>query len=232
MAKNNLMRVWAAWLSAGVVLSSYYALWTVATETPKVTVVLRPQSNVHVKVPSLWGHWVGLAIRFRHEPNDHRRADLGSYGRLNGHPGKLIFPNPGKRITGTVSINGGSAVALEAMPAGVWSETDITRTLTTNRSMALGEWNWPAPGAPGIRAVPGRNDISFRITDVDPSLVGEQVTLLVLPPLSFKSGQDHYRWLWYAWFVSPIGGLVLGITGLSLLWKMLRARRGRTAEKF
>jgi hypothetical protein len=38
------------------------------------------------------------------------------------------------------------------------------------------------------------------ITDVAPSLTCEHVALVSLPPLSFKSGQDHYRWLWYAWF--------------------------------
>ena len=226
MAMNtNLMRVWAAWLTASVLLSSYYALWGVATEPTKVTVVLQPHSNIHFEVTSLWGHSVSFEMWFRRNPLDHREGALGRYGTLNGHPGKLIFPNPGKHISGTVSINGRPAVELEAMPASGYTETEIRRELTTNRSTAEGAWNWPAPGAPRITAVPGRNDVSLTLTDVDPSLTGESVTLMALPPLSFKNTQKHYAWLWYAWFLCPVGGLVLGIIGIILLWRTLRAWR-------
>lgn len=229
MAKNtNLTRVWAAWLAASVLLSSYYGLWAVATEPTKVTVVLQPHSIVHFEVTSLWGHWVSFEMWFHHNPLDHREVDLGHYRRLDGHPGKLLFPNPGKHITATVSVNGGPAIKLEAMPGGAYTETEISRELTANQSIADGEWNWPALGAPRIRAVAGKNHVSFTIADVDPSLTGEHVTLMALPPLSFTSGENHYRWLWYAWFLCPLGGLVLGITGLVLLWKTVRTLQRRT----
>lgn len=222
---TNLMRVWAAWLAASVLLLSYYALWVVATEPRKVTVVLQPQSNVHVEVVSPWGHWIGFEMWFHRNPRDRREADLGSYASLNNVPaGKLIFPNPGKYIAATVTLNGGPAVELEAMPASGYTETEIRRQLTANKSTANGVWNWPNRGAPRIWAPPGRNDVSLTITGVAPSLTGERVTLWTKPPLSFMSGQEHYRWLWYAWFLCPLGGLALGITGLGLLWKTLRTR--------
>jgi hypothetical protein len=224
--------VWAAWLAASVLLFSYYALWVVATETPEVTLVLQPRSNVHVQVTSLWGHWLAFDLLFHRNPGDIREAELGGSGsRIDAPRGERIFSNPGKHIAATVTVNGGSAVELEAMPPRSYAQSEIGRPLTTNKSTAYGVWTWPNPRAPRIWAARGRNDVFLTITDVDPSLTGERVTLSVNSPLAYLREQDSYGWLEYAWFVGPLGGFALGVTGLCLLWTTLQTQRQRRAKE-
>jgi hypothetical protein len=221
------VQAWVIWGVVAALVLTYYALWAIATEAPRVPVVLRPGEIAHLEVPSLWGHSLGFEVRFHHELGEHREADLGRYRTLNGTHGKLVFPNPGEPLNIAVSVNGGPPLTLEAMPAGAWSETEIARTLTISHSTSFGEWQWPAPKLPGIKAAPGRNNISFTIVEVGTPLVGESVTLVAQPPLSFKSGQNFYRWLWYAWFLCPIGAVCLALAVVPLLCRTVSADRWR-----
>ncbi|MBB3258400.1 hypothetical protein F4827_003268 [Paraburkholderia bannensis] len=222
-----LARAWVVWGVVAALVLGYYALWAIATEAPKAAVVLRPGAIAQLEVTSILGHAVGFEVRFHHEPTENREAELGRYRWLNGTPGKRIFPNPGEALKINISVNGGPPLRLEAMPAGAWSETEIARTLTPNHSVAFGEWQWPSPQSARLTVARGRNKISFEIADVGPSLVGERVTLVADPPLSFKSGQNDYRWLWYAWLLCPIGAVCLAITWLPLVWRTVNAIRGR-----
>jgi len=222
---RNHTRAWFAWLIVVAILGGYYGLWTIATKPSNVTVVLVPQKVVHMTVFSLWGHWIGFEMRFQGGFSDPRVADLGKFAYRKNPTGELTFPNPGQPILTAVSVNGGPAAELEAMPASARSSTETSRRLTQNHYAADGEWTWSPRKRDGLWASPGKNDISLTVVDVGQPLMGEEVTLVAQPPLSFRFGQSHYGWLWFAWFLCPLGAFTLGIIGLVLLWKTFVAAK-------
>lgn len=222
-----LVRAWTIWGVIAAFSLIYYALWRIATAAPEVAVVLRPGETAQLEVPSLWGHSLEFEAWFRHEPGRHREANLGSYRRLDGTPGKLAFPNPGEPLYIAVSVNGGPTVMLEAMPASAWTDTEIARKLTPDHATAAGEWKWPPRGSPRLKAVPGRNDISVTVAEVGTPLVGERIRLLARPPLTFNSVAPYYGWLWYAWLLCPLGAVCLALAALPLISRTLTAVRRR-----
>ncbi|CAB3743368.1 hypothetical protein [Paraburkholderia rhynchosiae] len=218
-------RAWFAWFIVAAILGGYYSLWTIATEPGKVSVTLIPQKVVHMTVFSLWGHWMDFEMRFNGGFSDRREADLGKFAYRKSPTGELTFPSPGQPILTVVSVNGGPSVELEAMPAGARSSTETSRRLTLNHYVADGEWNWSPRKRDGLWASPGKNEVSLTIIDVGHPLMGEEVTLVAQPPLSSKSGQSHYGWLWFAWLLCPLGAITLGIAGLALIWKTVIVKR-------
>ncbi|MPW23480.1 hypothetical protein GCT13_43795 [Paraburkholderia sp. CNPSo 3157] len=225
MKSGKLTRAWFAWFIVAAILGGYYSLWTIATRPIKVKVVLIPQNAVHMTVFSLWGHWIGFEMRFQGGFSNPRVAELGNYAYRKSPTGELTFPNPGQLILTAISVNGGPSVELEAMPAGARSSMETSRRLTQNHHAASDEWTWSPRKRDGLWASPGKNEVSLTVVDVGQPLMGEEVTLVAQPPLSFRFGQSHYAWLWFAWFLCPLGAIILAIIGLALLWKTFVAKR-------
>ena len=218
MSKTRKLIFWAAiWAIASVTLFNYHKDSHVATLAHSVDLQLRPGVSAGLPIYSLKGQILSFELVFnRNGWHDRREADLGSWTRAPGSPDRIKFLNPGKRIVTEVSVNGGPPIALEAMPASAYSETKIWRTLGDG-PIGAAEWSWP-PAHSVIRASAGKNEVIFRVVDVDPALRGEKVTLYVPPPASFSSVQPGYFMFAFHWLLYPFGIVILCVTGLILLY--------------
>lgn len=215
---------WLAWGIASVLLAIYCAMASIASTAARAEIVLSPGRIAHLPVTSLYGHTLSFELDFPRHAEDARTADLGSWSTTEDRPGTLHFDHPGARIAGTVSIDGDTPIPLEAMPASGYSADAIFRAFSENLPVAPGEWRWP-PNARKAQAKRGHNDVVVTITDVDPRLAGETVTLWARPPLSFKSADPRYDWLSPAYFLRPLGLPLVSVAGLVLLYRTWRAYR-------
>lgn len=213
---------WLTWSVASVGLAIYCTMASIASTGVQAEVVLKPGRTAHLSVTSLYGHALSFELDFRRHTGDARDADLGSWNQKTKGLGTLRFDNPGARVAGTVSVNGGTPIPLEAMPANGFGDDVVFREFSENLPVAPGEWRWP-PGLRKAHATPGHNDVVVTITDVAPALSGETVELWALPPLSFKATTPRYEWLWLAYLLRPLGVPLLSGAGLFLLYLSWRA---------
>ncbi|MCW7539992.1 hypothetical protein OOT46_19325 [Aquabacterium sp. A7-Y] len=81
----------------------------------------------------------------------------------------------------------------------------------------------PVPGpTPNVPA--GRSSVTLKVTEVAPGLRGETVRLLVQAPVTFKTTQAGYHWLWFYWLALPVFVLSQYVWALVLVVKSQRRR--------
>lgn len=220
----RLKWAWLAWGAVTAGLAVYCAIASVASTGVQAEIVLAPGHTAHLSVTSLYGHALSFELDFGRHTGDTRDTELGSWTRTEDGPSTLRFDTPGARVAGTVSVNGGTPIPLEAMPANGYGANVIFRDFSESLPVAPGEWRWP-PNSGKAHATPGHNDVVITITDVAPALTGETVELWARPPLSFNATAPRYGWLWPAYLLRPLGVPLVASTGLFLLYLTWRARR-------
>ncbi|WP_439893451.1 hypothetical protein ACS7SF_26595 (plasmid) [Ralstonia sp. 25C] len=220
----RLKWAWVAWGVVTAGLAMYCTIASVASTGVRAEVVLAPGRTARLPVTSLYGHALSFELDFARYTGGTRDTDLGSWTRTEDGPGTLRFSTPGARVAGTVSVNSGTPIPLETMPANGYGANVIFRDFSESLPVAPGEWRWP-PNSAKAHATPGHNDVVVTITDVAPALTGETVELWARPPLSFNATAPHYGWLWPAYLLRPLGVPLVAGTGLFLLYLTWRARR-------
>ena len=114
----------------------------------------------------------------------------------------LAFSRPGEPLKILVETSD-QQMPYVAMPASSSNDSTINRPLTPwTDSARPGEFTWPIAQA-RITQATGPSHYRFTVQEVGPQLRGEQVQLLLLAPLSFKTFQPGYGWLW-ALFSGPV----------------------------
>lgn len=187
-----------------------------------ISLVLTPGTTVSFRVYRLLPAPLNLKLRFNWDGQHGSRPELGEYTQ-KGDPrgrGYLEFKRPGEPVIIRVTSTRGMDSKFEALPNGGSSAKSISRELVREDSDDSPErFIWP----PRLIQVPaGVSDLTISVVDVGPSLVGESVTLVVAPPLGFKSAAPGYGWLWWL-FLWPFFVALLVIYFGVLCWRRYRA---------
>jgi len=217
-SRRTLCISWAA-LSLGIILvAAYHWAAGIASRTYELPLTLEPHSSAEVRIFSLFGQAIQAEVLFQLERNEHRQSDLGDWFAMPPAGNALIFPNPGKRVAFAVSVNGGGVVNLEAMPASGYGAGFAVRKLSEDQPTDRHRWARFSSHYK-LRVAPGTSNIVFTVTDVDPALVAEKVTILIQPPFGFMGAQQGY-------FVFSLLGLLylIGLLGIPI-WAILLIRR-------
>ena len=207
--------VWSI-LSVLVALGAF--VYELSSSVVSVPLKLIPNETASVTVFRLLPDTLDLSLIFSREKGQ-RRVELGEYTTTGDwqKTSALNFPNPGEPVKLLIR-RGASEVIYEAMPAGSYGNT-IGRTLVPfvddgNSNSFI----WPPSIDSGIKLQAGSEEIRVSVVSVGKRIEGEQVTLLFKPPVTFKSYDPNYKWIW--WFsLWPMYVLLLVIFGFVLFWK-------------
>jgi hypothetical protein len=154
------------------------------------------------------------------EPGGPRRPELGEYQTKGDwvKQGYLEFSSPGAPVKLLVR-SGAQEVVYEAFPSSSFSYEDIGRDLWPYIDDAAPDrFAWPPNLALNVALPQGYSSVDISVLEVGSQLVGEKVSLYVVPPVSFKSTADGYGILW--WFVLwQYYAIFLVGYGAVLLWK-------------
>ena len=220
-------------------LRSQWILWVVLVATvlagviaddlssaKLVTLELRPNTSVVVDVFRPLPHALNLSLIFNRANWEDKRPELGDSQTKGGawqETGYLEFPRPGVPIKLLIQGEDNEAI-YEALPAGSYNANTKGRDLepfvddgNPNRI--------PWPPIHSLKPVlpSGYSTIKISVLEVGAELLGEQATLIVESPVSFKSTAPGYGFLW--WFMFwPLYALLLIIYGAILFWMSLRSK--------
>lgn len=209
--------LWAAWALCAVVVFVGTLLMRVASRAEVVSLKLTPGAVVTLSSFRLSGSPVVLALGFqRHDGS--RRPELGSSAFEPASDGRQ-FKDPGAEVL--LKVTGLAQDALfTAYPASGFAESSIWRNLFPVVPGRAFPWPPAHAQAPNLSA--GQNTLAVRVVSVDPRLSGEAVSLVLKPPLEFKSHLPGYGGLWF-FFFWPTHAAVLAVAGALLLWRSRRA---------
>lgn len=215
---------WLIWALASVALCLYVAAGYIASYTYILPIKLDAGFSTSVNVFRLAeDDYLRMRLQFQVIPEIHedhtKRVELGDWHSSTDREktGRLKFSRPGAAIRLTASLENTDPVSYEAMPMSGYNSTMVMRDLTSNPSIAPGEWAWPPVGKVQPLHI-GYNHIKLEVVGVDPPLRGEEVKLYIDPALGFKSAKPNVIWLWW-WFAWPI------IAGIQFIWAMALAVR-------
>ncbi len=197
--------------------------WHAASHTVQARIDLIPGARVTMHVFRLANDAPRLSISFKDSaalrpptPYWPTRPELGEWRALEGN-GSLRFENPGETVKLRVFSRSDAGV-YEALPVSGRSEGLKHRDLVPSEDDGDPKrFRWP-PLLPTKSIPAGQSALDILVLEVGDAIKGESVTVVVQPPLGFKSEFDGaIRWLWYFCFW-PIYALTLGITGMMLAY--------------
>lgn len=215
---------WMLWVSLVVIVLT--GVITVDLSSGReVSLELRPKTSVVVNQFRPLPHALNLHFRFNRAGWEDKRPELGDYQQVGdwNETGFLEFPRPGAPIK--LLIRGKNSEAIyETLPAGSYNANTKGRDLVP--FVDDGNPNripWPPNNSLRPVLPSGHSTIEISVLEVGSELVGEQATLIVDPPVSFKSTAPSYGFLW--WFMFwPLYTLFLIVYGAVLLWMSVRSK--------
>ena len=219
------------WLALFILLVLATTLFQLSVRPAQLALTLTAGQSAEVSVWRPFAHPASFALQFTRTPGQ-SRPELGEWV-TPAAPAEgpavpsLAFSKPGEPVKILVQVDG-QQLSYSAMPASS-SESEsegntVERPLTPWKDDGNPEtFTWPPAVSTPIAQASGQSQFRFTVQELGPRLQGEHVQLLIAPPLSFKSVQPGYGWLWPLFFW-PSFAAVLAILGALLLWLCLRHR--------
>jgi hypothetical protein len=168
----------------------------------EVPLELRANASANVWIFRPLPDILKLQVYFKkNEPGGRIRPELGEYQTKGDwvKQGYLEFSSPGAPVKFLVR-SGAQEVVYEAHPGSSFGREYIGRDLWPYiDDAAPHQFAWPPNLALNVALPQGFSSVDISVLEVGSQLVGEKVTLFVVPPVSFKSAADGYGILW--WFV-------------------------------
>ena len=189
---------WILWCVLALGLIAGTVLMKISSATQYYPLTLKPGEVVRVSAFRLFADTLRLSLQFD-RPQDAERPELGEFSNRDGG-NALAFDNPGAAIKVHVSGTYPTAV-YEALPKSSHTSENIWRDLMPFVDDGnAAKVPWPPQVADYASLKRGSNSLDVTVLDVGQPLFGEKVSLIVEPPLGFKSTTRAYDFLWPFFF--------------------------------
>jgi hypothetical protein len=181
-----------------LVVSAVGALiYEISSSSITVPIRLNKDEKAEVSVYRVLPATLQVSLKFNRPSG--KAFGLGSSETRYGGDG-LCFLSPGEPIKFVVQ-GAGQAATYEALPNSVVTGTVFQRTLVPfSESKNLNRCTWPPDNSLRPLLPSGFSTVSVTITDVGQGIVGEQVSLVIEPPVSLKATASNYRIVWFFTF--------------------------------
>lgn len=175
--------------------------------------------SANISVLRFFPDSVRVSLNFK-RTSSLKLPELGEW-RAKTHAGYIEFSSPGQPIL--IQVSGPkSTIEYEALPAGSSRSRDL---VVSENDGNPNRFAWPSNKG-GRPALPqGWSTVKLTVIEVGEPLSGEDVQVVIEPPLSFKSAAPGYGFLWW-FFFWPVFALPLAIYAGYLIWQTWKIRRG------
>ncbi|MDO5686696.1 MAG: hypothetical protein Q4G42_04850 [Neisseria sp.] len=213
------------WLLAALGFAVAFFLYYFSSQHTTITLTLNEGETVeaHVFRPLPY-RAEGMELWFRHDLGQ-ARPELGTWAGQR-EQGKMVFADAGAPLQLAIAMNHGDFEAHNALPASGFGQNTIPRQLVCAQAMTDAVTFNPDAACIKDHAAEyaaGLTAVTIKVLQVDESLRGERVQLIMRPPLGFSEGQENglYGWLWLMYFY-PIYLVILLLWLVVLLVKTSR----------
>jgi hypothetical protein len=212
---------WLIWFILVLVVASGTAAFFISGSPDIAKISLNPNETIDVPVfRVLSGAPLKIAMEFDN-PARVLRPELGNYRQNNSQggwnvTGKLEFPSPGEPIKLLVR-GAGRDVVFEAMPARNEGKKIVRELVPYVDDGNPQVFQWPLNPALESNLEAGSTILNLSVVEVGKDVAGETVSIIVIPPITYKWLASQYvalAWLFLAW---PLYVLLLIGHGFLLL---------------
>lgn len=211
--------LWYTWWLLIVITISGIIFHKLSSETIKINLPLTINNTQTIRSFCLFPYNISLSLIFSRSGNENR-PELGSYSTVGNwrETGVLKFNNLGEPVKLILS-DSDKKVVYEAMPASGYGENTISRNLVVfEDDDNPSEFSWPQSQTKPFQLKSGFNVFQIAVLEVGKEIAGEQIQILVNPPLGFKTTHRSYSFLWYFYFW-PVYVFLLFLMLLILLYR-------------
>lgn len=224
-----MLRSWWAWAVTTFFMALYVAVARVESTSIRAPLELRPGNEIELTVFRAFAEQMSAGISYRDActllpGGAFSPFETTSYKEVPGY----FIHTPAPMIRLEIGNGNGDPILYEAVPGRNCGPT--FRRLTANLSVAPGVY--PRPSPKGLRWLyldTFRNNLSVKVAEVDPQMLGRTVEVSVLAPLGFKGGDASLFFFWFAFFLEPVFWVTQSIWLLSLLarwWWSIKEKAG------
>jgi hypothetical protein len=219
---RKLKIYWSIWGILSILVITGTIIYQLSSLVVSIPLVLNPNNTIDVSLFRILPDTLILELEFTRKSWDEKRPELGEYraGDSWRQTGFLDFAEPGELVK--LLIRGiDKEVVYKAMPAGGRGETSVSRDLDPFPDDGNpNHFEWPINDKLRYPLKVGSTKLLISVIEVGKKIAGEQVLLVIRPPITFKVIRRNYYFLW--WFVFwPFYILLLAYLGRVLL-KMSR----------
>ncbi|MCX7087884.1 MAG: hypothetical protein NTV00_07505 [Methylococcales bacterium] len=223
---RKLKVYWSIWGIVSFLATSGTIAYQLSSWFISVPLTLNPNNTIDVSVFRILPDTLSLELVFTRKSWDEKRPELGEYlaGDDWRKTGFLGFSEPGEPIKLLVrSVD--KQIVYTAMPAGGRGETTIYRDLVPFVDDGNPRhFQWPIKDNLRYPLNVGNTKLNISVIEVGKRIVGEQVSLVIVPPITARGARMNYFFLWWFW-LWPFCISLLAYLGVVLL-KM--SRRDKT----
>lgn len=215
-----IINKWKIFVLINLAITAYLFAGYISSKSIELEIKLEKNMEYEVKIFRLMHSDLEIDLIFKGNRN---RKELGEWSSPieNKDTNQLIFKNPGSLVRISAGISSDKNRLYEAGPADGFGDDTVTRSMSTK----YGVWNFSRPHSSSLALDPGINFIKLRIEDVEEPLIGETVSMIIVPPLGFKITSREWQFLWF-WFLWPV---IVPVQMLWLIILLLIKRRSKCA---
>lgn len=184
---------WIIFTVSAVFICMGICAYFLSSSTIKLPITLKENQNIKMKIFRFMPHRLKASLRFEGGLKN-KRPELGQW-----NCGIACLP-PCEPVNISVTVKS-NTIEYEAWPASGHGSSITIRNLRPVSKEKT-----------GITFPAGFSEATISITRVGSKLEGEAVTLVISPPVSFKTVSSGYRYLWY-FFFWPFMLVILAIYG-------------------
>ena len=214
---------WLLWIAATVLLVLYGEAARLESTPTALRLQLTPGTEAELDTFRLFENPLRMVLTFRADGCD-QRPELGSWQGAKEQDGVLRL-KPGATVRIEARQDEDKPVVFEAMPMSGYCNGN-SRGMTANLAQSPGVYRWPPPPeTPILWLHTGMNRVRLKVTEVEPPIAGEAVTLTAPGALGIKIAADNVAWLVFGLFLKPVflftqGGWLLGLLVISwIFWR-------------
>ena len=207
------------WILLSLIVGMGIIALTISTKTQFVSIPLQINQKVETRVYRLLQSNLYVYLSFKNvkDSNLHGSHKLkdGPYASFKN--GIANYQEPGEPVKLKIEIDGMREIIYEALPGDSPYKGTVRRTLypfVDDGNPALFSWLPKQVTLPS-----GTSHFKITVLEAGEHLLGEDVTLVINPPLSVLTSSVSYRWLWW-FFAWPIFVVILLIYLIILIWRI------------
>ncbi|MBU1171442.1 MAG: hypothetical protein KKD44_17960 [Proteobacteria bacterium] len=209
--------LWGIWFTLSFIMIMGTFVFIHSSHSLIVPLNLSPNKTVEIKLSHFLPYRLNAYLMLSKNKGQERK-ELGEYRPRDNHQkrGRLEFENPGDTITLSIQ-SGKTELVYKALPARSHSSRNMYRSLIPYHNDGNpNEFILPPVQASDHIMISWRKTIRFKVLDVGEHHMGEDISLIITPPITFKHIASNY--VFFRWFIFwPFYAFLLFCSAMILL---------------
>lgn len=199
---------------------------SLSTSDVIVPLNLKPGETINVPIFRLFPSMLEMSLEFNRSDWHQKRPELGEPGWQETF-GRVVFTKPGEPVKLLIQCDSNQAF-YEAWPPSIYDKKTICRDLHSFNPNCF-QCKPLERKIPYLKLPSGKTVIGIKVVEVGKKIEGERVSLIIVPPLTFKLASGWWYGLLWWFHLWPYYLILLAIYGV-IIFKLSRPNKRIQAD--